>query len=149
MPVTNCFESIHLEWLLLTSIFILPSPFQGPLIRKGEACREWYKPQSMSPRAPTPLLYLLCNDRMFINNVCFITTVHPVHKDDTDHFCFGQGLLKAARISHLLSKISWQNKNSLFQDWKEASPNLSGLFPHYQVGIYIFSIQEINDAEAV
>uniref|UniRef100_A0A2D4F3I5 Uncharacterized protein n=1 Tax=Micrurus corallinus TaxID=54390 RepID=A0A2D4F3I5_MICCO len=28
-----------LEWLLLTSIFILPSPFHEPLIRKGQPCR--------------------------------------------------------------------------------------------------------------
>lgn len=74
-------QSIHLEWLLLTSIFILPSLFQEPLIRKGQPCREWYKPQSMSPWVPIPLLYLLCNDRIFNINICFITTsVYSVHK---------------------------------------------------------------------
>jgi len=74
-------QSIHLEWLLLTSIFILPSLFHETLIRKGQSCREWYKPQSMSPWVPFPLLYLLCNDRIFSINTCFIiTSVYSVHK---------------------------------------------------------------------
>lgn len=68
-------QSIHLEWLLLTFIFILPFLFQEPLIRKGQPCREWYKPQSMSPWVPIPLLYLLCNDRIFSINTVSLSPV--------------------------------------------------------------------------
>lgn len=96
-------RSRHLEWLLLTSIFILPSLFHEPLIRKGQPCREWYKPQSMSPWVPIPLLYLLCNDRIFNVSICFIiTSVYSVHKWKSDiswrgHFNVTQ-----------LSKHTWQ-----------------------------------------